>query len=111
MKTIELKGLPQEHIFDINECVNLSLAQTGDEVVDWEVFAQAGCIWLSFESPLGKNSATPLIDVLLRAGQTYLLPTIALQRGVVVSTFEPSVARFYRRTQVPSCNGKNQTPT
>jgi hypothetical protein len=109
MKTIELKGLLNEHIFDANDCVNLSLAQTGDEAVDWEVFAEAGCLWLSFESQLGKSSGIPLIDVLLRAGQTYQLPASALQRGVIVSTFEPSIARFYRRTQVPSCNGKNDT--
>jgi hypothetical protein len=109
MKMIELKGLLKEHFFDANDCVNLSLTQTGDEPVDWEVSAEAGCLWLSFESPLGKHSAVPLIDVLLRAGQTYQLPASALQRGVIVSTFEPSIARFSRRTQVPSCNGKNDT--
>jgi hypothetical protein len=109
MKTIKLKALLVEQIFEANECISLSSVNIAGKVDDWKIFVIHGCIWLSFASPRGKHSTTPLIDVVLRAGQSYHLPALALQRGFIVSTFERSTVRFCLGRQVTSCNGKNDT--
>ena len=97
-----LKALPSEQTFAANECVSLGLADAVGKNADWKIVVIEGCVWLSFESPSGKYSATPLIDVVLRAGQSYQLPASALQRSVIVSTFEQSCVRFRRSTQLTS---------
>jgi hypothetical protein len=111
MKTIKLSAAAKEHIFQTNDCVSLGLEPTASQAVGWEIHVMSGCLWLSFESPLGKHSATPLIDVALRVGQRYPLPTSALRHGIIVSSFEQSSARFCPSIEVTSCDGKNNTLT
>jgi hypothetical protein len=102
MKTLKLSKSREEQIFEANECVSLGVENISGNGFDWEVLILGGCLWLSFESPLGKHSITPLIDVVLRAGQSYKLPASALERGIVVSTFEKSSVRFCQSIQVTS---------
>jgi hypothetical protein len=109
MKALKLNGISEEQVLDANECLSLGLATTSGEDIDWKVLVTDGCIWLSFESSMGKHSATPLVDVVLRVGQSYSLSALALRSGVFVSTFEKSRVRLYRSGHVPSCNGKNDT--
>jgi hypothetical protein len=94
MKTVKLKASPTDRIFDANECIRLSPANLVGKDAEWKVFVIDGCIWLSFVTQQGKHSTTPLIDVVLRAGQSYQLPTSDLRRGVIISTFEKAACVF-----------------
>jgi hypothetical protein len=106
MKTLKLKHELIEYMFDANECLRLGCDDVSGVPTDWEVLVLDGCIWLSFASMSGKHSATPLTDVVLRAGQSYRLTKAALRRGAIVSTFEKSTGRFFANSDVLSRNGK-----
>jgi hypothetical protein len=97
MKTIKLQALFAEQIFEANECIRLSSANIAGKGADWKIFVVQGCVWLSFASPRGKHSSTPLIDVVLQVGQSYPLPASDLLSGIIVSTFEKSSVRFSPR--------------